>query len=43
MIKSSLKQLAPNIEEILQAVGINSNLRAENLTIADYLKIAEKI
>ncbi len=42
MIKSSLKSI-PNIEEILQKSNIDSKLRAENLTIADFCKIAEKI
>ncbi len=41
MIKSSLKQLFPNIEMILALLGINQSLRAENLTPEDYLQIAK--
>ncbi|MCC8418193.1 MAG: 16S rRNA (adenine(1518)-N(6)/adenine(1519)-N(6))-dimethyltransferase RsmA [Rickettsia endosymbiont of Glossina mortisans submortisans] len=41
MIKSSLKNLVPNIHEILTQLKINDNYRAENLTPQDYLRIAE--
>ncbi len=41
MIKSSLKQLRPDIEDILGVLKIESSLRAENLSPEDYLKIAE--
>lgn len=40
MIKSSLKQLSSNIDELLSKCSINPELRAENLTITDYLNIA---
>ncbi|EEC02116.1 ribosomal RNA adenine dimethylase, putative [Ixodes scapularis] len=41
MIKSSLKNLVPNIHEVLTQLKINDNYRAENLTPQDYLRIAE--
>ena len=43
MIKSSLKNVAPNIEEILSNLGLNHNLRAENLSPNNYLQIAEML
>ncbi|WP_202068958.1 16S rRNA (adenine(1518)-N(6)/adenine(1519)-N(6))-dimethyltransferase RsmA [Rickettsia tillamookensis] len=43
MIKSSLKNLVPNIHEILTQLKINDNYRAENLTPQDYLRIAEML
>ncbi|MDR1033449.1 MAG: 16S rRNA (adenine(1518)-N(6)/adenine(1519)-N(6))-dimethyltransferase RsmA [Bifidobacteriaceae bacterium] len=39
MLKSALKTY-PNIENILHECDINPNLRAENLSIHDYVKIA---
>ncbi|AFC70146.1 16S rRNA (adenine(1518)-N(6)/adenine(1519)-N(6))-dimethyltransferase [Rickettsia amblyommatis] len=41
MIKSSLKNLVPNIHEVLTQLKINDNYRAENLAPQDYLRIAE--
>ncbi|WP_041471738.1 16S rRNA (adenine(1518)-N(6)/adenine(1519)-N(6))-dimethyltransferase RsmA [Rickettsia conorii] len=41
MIKSSLKNLVPNIYEVLTQLKINDNYRAENLAPQDYLRIAE--
>ncbi|WP_040256178.1 16S rRNA (adenine(1518)-N(6)/adenine(1519)-N(6))-dimethyltransferase RsmA [Rickettsia hoogstraalii] len=43
MIKSSLKNLVPNIHEILTQLKINDNYRAENLTPQDYLRVAEML
>lgn len=43
MIKSSLKNLSPNIGELLAELNINDNYRAENLTPNDYLALAELI
>lgn len=43
MIKSSLKSIFQNPEEILKSVGINSDLRPEVLTIEDFCKIAQKL
>ena len=40
MIKSALKPLFPSSEEILLQAGINPTLRAENLTIEEFCKIA---
>lgn len=41
MIRSSLKSLFPNIEEVLKELKINSELRAENLTIEEFCRIAK--
>lgn len=41
MIKSSLKTLHANIEDILYHLGIDPKNRAENLSPEDYLNIAE--
>jgi len=41
MIKSSLKTLSSDIGSIIQKLGINDNLRAENLTPEDYLALAK--
>ncbi|CAK6507496.1 16S rRNA (adenine(1518)-N(6)/adenine(1519)-N(6))-dimethyltransferase RsmA [Rickettsia helvetica] len=41
MITSSLKNLVPNLHEVLTQLKINDNYRAENLTPQDYLRIAE--
>jgi 16S rRNA (adenine1518-N6/adenine1519-N6)-dimethyltransferase len=43
MIKSSLKKVAPNIVEILESLGLDQSLRAENLSPKNYLAIAKKI
>ena len=49
MVKSSLKQLAvknatfKDIEELLSKCGIDASMRAENLSPADYLKLAQMI
>jgi 16S rRNA (adenine1518-N6/adenine1519-N6)-dimethyltransferase len=47
MIKSALKQIFSNIidnsvnlEKILEEIGINGNLRAENITIEQFIRIA---
>ena len=41
MIKSSFKPLFPNVSSILDALSIKESLRAENLTPAQYLQLAE--
>lgn len=43
MIKSSLKSIFPNAEEVLKNSGINPELRAENLTIEEFCAIAKKL
>ena len=43
MIKSSLKSIFKDPEEILKEVGINPELRAENLTIEEFCKIAANL
>ena len=43
MIKSSLKNVAPNIDLILNELGLDQTLRAENLSPKDYLNIARKL
>jgi 16S rRNA (adenine1518-N6/adenine1519-N6)-dimethyltransferase len=40
MIKSSLKQLRPDIENVLKDLNLDPTLRAENLSPEDYLRIA---
>ena len=42
MLRQSLKSI-PNIEEICASIGIETTLRAENLTPAQFLQLAEKI
>jgi 16S rRNA (adenine1518-N6/adenine1519-N6)-dimethyltransferase len=42
-IRSSLKSIAPNIEEIFTKLNIDQNLRAEQLTIEQFLAIANSI
>jgi len=42
MIRQSLKSV-PNIQDILDNLGISSTLRAENLTPSDYLHIAKSL
>ena len=39
MIKSTLKPLFKDVEAVLEKCKINSNLRAENLTIEEFCKI----
>lgn len=43
MVKSGLKSIFENPEEILQASGIRSDLRPENLTIEEFCRIAQKL
>ncbi len=40
MLRSSLKQLAGNPEELLAAAGIAGNLRAEDLSVRDFAQLA---
>jgi len=42
MIRSSLKSIFENPEEILNSCGIKPDLRAEDLTIEEFCKITEK-
>lgn len=43
MLRSSLKTIFKNPENILENVGIRSDLRAENLTIEQFCAIAQKL
>jgi len=43
MLKSSLKQILPDIENILDSLSIDSSLRAENISPKEYLMIAQVI
>lgn len=43
MLRSSLKSIFENPEEVLKEVGIRPELRAENLTIEEFCKLAEKL
>ena len=40
MLKSSLKLLTPDIEQILKNLAIDSSFRAENLKVQDYVNLA---
>lgn len=40
MLRSSLKSLAPDAVRLLDDLGIDSNLRAEQLAVADFARIA---
>ncbi len=40
MLRSSLKQLVPQPEELLDAAGIASNLRAEDVKVKDFARLA---
>jgi 16S rRNA (adenine1518-N6/adenine1519-N6)-dimethyltransferase len=40
MLRSSLKSLIPDPEHLLANLGIDANLRAEQLTVADFARIA---
>lgn len=41
MLRSSLKTLLPGPEEVLRRLGIQPDLRAEALTVADFVRIAQ--
>ena len=43
MLKSSLKQISPDIENILNALSINPSLRAENISPQEYLLLAKSL
>ncbi len=43
MLRSSLKGAFDNPEEILAELGINPELRAEQLQVSDFIKLAEKL
>lgn len=43
MIKSSLKSIFENPEEILESCGIRPDLRPENLKIEEFCKLAQKL
>ena len=43
MIRSSLKSIDLNINSYLQNIGLKPTLRAENLTVSDWCKLAEQI
>jgi len=40
MLRASLKQLTPEAEQLLEAAGIAGNLRAEDLTVKDFARLA---
>jgi len=43
MLRSSLKNESSDIEDVLKASNINSTLRAENLTISDWCRLAREL
>jgi 16S rRNA (adenine1518-N6/adenine1519-N6)-dimethyltransferase len=40
MLRASLKQLGPDVEALLEASGIAGNLRAEDLSVKDFARLA---
>ena len=40
MLRASLKQLVPNPEELLEVTGIAGNLRAEDVSVRDFARLA---
>jgi 16S rRNA A1518/A1519 N6-dimethyltransferase RsmA/KsgA/DIM1 with predicted DNA glycosylase/AP lyase activity len=40
MLRSSLKSIAPDPAPMLASLGIDANLRAEQLAVADFARIA---
>ena len=40
MLRSSLKQLLADPEQLLEAAGIAGNLRAEDLSVKDFARLA---
>jgi 16S rRNA (adenine1518-N6/adenine1519-N6)-dimethyltransferase len=43
MLRSSLRQLTPDSEALLQELGIDPKARAEELEIADFCRIANAL
>lgn len=43
MIRSSLKNLTPRLDEILRDLGLDPSMRAENLSPSDYLALAQSM
>jgi 16S rRNA (adenine1518-N6/adenine1519-N6)-dimethyltransferase len=43
MLRSSLKQLTPDAENLLLALGLNPQARAEELPVADFCRIAQAL
>jgi 16S rRNA (adenine1518-N6/adenine1519-N6)-dimethyltransferase len=43
MLRSSLRQIAPDAEELLEGLGIDPKARAEELEVADFCRIANAL
>jgi 16S rRNA (adenine1518-N6/adenine1519-N6)-dimethyltransferase len=43
MLRSSLRQITPDAEALLQELGIDPKRRAEELQIADFCRIANAL
>ena len=43
MLRSSLKALAPESEALLARAGIDPRLRAEQLSVADFCRLASAV
>jgi 16S rRNA (adenine1518-N6/adenine1519-N6)-dimethyltransferase len=43
MLRSSLRQIAPDAEELLEGLGIDPKARAEELEVADFCRIANSL
>jgi len=43
MLRSSLRQIAPNSEALLERLGIDPKARAEELAVGDFCRIANAL
>jgi 16S rRNA (adenine1518-N6/adenine1519-N6)-dimethyltransferase len=43
MLRSALRQIAPDSEALLQGLGIDPKARAEELDVADFCRIANAL
>jgi 16S rRNA (adenine1518-N6/adenine1519-N6)-dimethyltransferase len=43
MLRSSLRSLHPDTSKFLENLGIDANLRAEQLTVTDFARIAQAL
>jgi len=43
MLRSSLRQMTPDAQRLLQELGIDPRVRAEELEIADFCRIANAL
>ena len=43
MLRASLKGLVPNVQEVMESVGVDPQLRAENLTLQEFCALSEAV